>query len=223
MFVSKKRPLIIPQSEHARLSGIVAQYWGNDYIAPPPVDPDAFLLGVIMHDRGYHTLDTMPILEVGAEAWFATQRRGILQTYNDPVADTVVLMHIRRLLTETEREPDTAAALITLADALINNNLTRTDDYTRADFEQANIITHLCDSLSFLFCFEEAASFTLDVPTTDGASVLMHVNVLADGDITLAPWPLSVPELRGFILGYAPDVYPDHPRPIPVPFVVRPA
>ena len=31
MFRSKARPIVIPQYEHGRLAGTLAQHWGNDH------------------------------------------------------------------------------------------------------------------------------------------------------------------------------------------------
>jgi len=52
MFKSRKRSITIPQSEHARLSGFIARFWGNEQVDPPPVGKEAFTLGVTLHDRG---------------------------------------------------------------------------------------------------------------------------------------------------------------------------
>ncbi|MCA9912770.1 MAG: DUF3891 family protein [Anaerolineae bacterium] len=124
MFKSKLRPIIIPQTEHARLSGILAHLWGNDRIAPPPVERAAFTMGVTYHDRGYGSLDTMPIGEVDEQVWLATQRRGIETPLTNIIADTVALVHIRRLLTYTDHPG--AKPLLALADQRIEDNIRQT-------------------------------------------------------------------------------------------------
>jgi hypothetical protein len=219
MFKSRRRSIIIPQSEHARLAGFIAQLWGNAQVNPPPVDPAAFTLGVTLHDRGYGHLDTMAIGEVADAVWLATQRRGILMPLDDPVADTIALLHIRRLLAHSDR--DGATEIINLADERIAQNMARTS-YTSEDFARADHITRLCDSLAFDFCFEELSEFERPVfSQADDAMQPIRVTI-ADSHIRLHPWPLSVPELRGFILGYALSGYPDHLQPVMVPFTASP-
>lgn len=217
MFKSRKRSITIPQSEHARLSGFIARFWGNEQVDPPPVDKEAFTLGVTCHDRGYGHLDTMAIGEVADEVWLATQRRGIVMPLDDPIADTVALMHIRRLLASSDR--DGAAEIISLADECIRQNIARTP-YTYEVFERADHITRLCDSIAFDFCFEEPSEFERRVfSQADDAMQTIRVT-MENGHIQLHPWPLSVPELHGFILGYERSGYPDHPQPVIVPFKV---
>jgi hypothetical protein len=47
------------------------------------------------------------------------------------------------------------------------------------------------------------------------------VTLAAGGEIRLDPWPLAVPELRGFILGYDLIGYPDNPQPLLLPYTIR--
>jgi len=75
---------------------------------------------------------------------------------DDPIADTVALMHIRRLLASSDH--DGAAEIISLADERISQNISHTS-YTHEDFERADHITRLCDSIAFDFCFEEPSEF----------------------------------------------------------------
>ena len=219
MFKSRKRPITVPQAEHARLAGFVAQFWGNIEIDPPPVDPASFTLGVTCHDRGYGHLDTMPIGEVSDAVWLATQRRGILMSLDDPIADTVALMHIRRLLSDSDHAD--VPEIIALADERLAHNIARTA-YSHEDFERADMITRLCDKIAIDFCREQPAHFESPLFLhADGTTQLIDV-VIDDGRIRLHPWPLSVPEVRGFILGYTLAGYPDHLLPVMMPFIIRP-
>lgn len=219
MFKSKKRPIIIPQLEHARLSGYLAYFWGNEDVALSPIDHKAFVAGVTHHDRGYGHLDTMGIGEVDSAVWLATQKRGILRELADPIADGVALIHIRRLLNYAES--NSAEDVITLAEQRIEQAIAQTP-YTRQDFENADTITDICDMISFIFCFEEAKQFTKPV-FSDGESIPMQVTLVDTGKITLDPYPLSISELSGFILGYEASSYPDHPEPVMVEYTITPA
>ena len=61
MFKSKTRPLVLPQSEHARLAGLLAYHWGNADFDRPALDFASFVKGVAEHDRGYGVYDNAPI------------------------------------------------------------------------------------------------------------------------------------------------------------------
>lgn len=217
MFKSKLRPITIPQSEHARLAGILAYLWGNNQIAPPPLDQSAFAMGVTWHDRGYGLLDTMAIGEVDEPIWLATQRRGLETCLTNPIADTVALMHIRRLLSYNEK-PE-SEPVIALAEQHITNNIQNTP-YTRTIFEQADTITNMLDSIAFAFSFEAPTQLEKSV-FSHGGYVSIQVEINA-GHITLDPWALAVPEVRGFIMGYQLSGYPDHLQPVLVEFTVLP-
>lgn len=218
MFKSKIRPITIPQSEHARLAGMLAYHWGNNEIAPPPLPPVSFVAGVTIHDRGYHMLDTMAIGDVDQATWLATQRRGLQLIDADPVADTVALLHIQRLLARSGN-PE-AAPLITLAEERISHNIGQTP-YNRRHFERADTITNLCDMISFTFCFEAPTRFSESIVSGDNMQEI-QVAIEEDGIIRLEPWPLAVPEMRGFILGYELAGYPDHLRPVMVTYTIVP-
>ena len=219
MFRSKIRPIIIPQLEHARLSGFLAYFWGNKLVAPPSVDKDSFVSGVTHHDRGYDPFDTMGIGETDAAVWLATQKRGIQRELANPVADAVALMHIRRLLNYADG--DSAKDVIALAGERIEEAIAQTP-YQRQDFERADTITNLCDMISFAFCFEEPRQFMQSVFSNED-SVEIQVQFLGAGKIALDPYPLSILELRGFILGYEASSYPDHPQPMMVEYIITPA
>lgn len=218
MFRSKIRPVIIPQSEHARLSGLLAHLWGNSDIAPPPVDHKSFTMGVTFHDRGYGLLDTMGIGETDEAVWLATQRRGIEMQLHDPVADAVALMHIRRLLNYS----DDAGALpiIARAETRIADTIARTS-FSREQFEQADTITRTCDMISFKFCFEDPATFEEMVFSHD-EMLPVQIHIQPGGHIQLDPWTLSVPHLHGFIIGYQAAGYPDHLQPVTLDYTITP-
>jgi len=67
MFKSKLRPIVIPQSEHAKLAGTLALLWGNTSFDLPETDWLSFIAGVGLHDRGYGYLDTSAIDEMPFE------------------------------------------------------------------------------------------------------------------------------------------------------------
>jgi hypothetical protein len=70
---------------------------------------------------------------------------------------------------------------------------------SRAGAAAADVITNLCDRLSFSFCFEEEDAGTVGP---------FAFTVSAGGAATLTPWPLGVPELRETVVGYREEGYP---------------
>jgi hypothetical protein len=218
MFRSKTRPIIIPQSEHARLAGLLAHLWGNNDIAPPPIDHTAFTLGVNLHDRGYGLLDAIGIGEIDDNIWLATQQHGIEASLTDPIADAVALMHIRRLLSISDHSD--MQNIIERAEVRITETIARTP-YNREAFEQADTITRTCDMISFRFCFEESVTFEETV-FSHGDMIEIQIHNAQSGQVQLDPWPLSIPEVRGFIIGYELSGYPDHLQPVLVEFVITP-
>jgi hypothetical protein len=216
MFKSRTRPIIIPQAEHSRLSGVLAHLWGNPEIAAPPIDHAAFTLGVTHHDRGYGSFDTLAIGEVDDEIWLATQQHGIEVRLANATADSVALMHIRRLLSYADHAG--AQPIIALAEQRIADTIARTP-YTREVFEQADSITRLCDRIAFDFSFEAPSQFETPV-FSDGELRPIQVQIEA-GQINLHPWPLAVPAVRGFIIGYEASGYPERREPVLVEFTIR--
>ena len=59
MFLSKQRPIAIPQWEHQKLAGTLALLWGNTEFERPPVPFESFLIGIGLHDRAYGPLDNL--------------------------------------------------------------------------------------------------------------------------------------------------------------------
>ena len=208
MFRSKRRPIVFPQAEHARLAGAIALAWRREDV---PLSFDSFVAGVTLHDRGYGEHDDDPIGgKMTSQHWVAIQRRGFTPRGEDAVVDLVTALHIRRLMTPPEDDVERAAR--DEIDALLPElyDAAGTDAETAA---AADAITNVCDRLAFEFCFEEPASGTVrgfDY-TVDG-----------HGAMTLAPWPLRMPQQLGLLVAYRADGYPRELEPVVVPFELRP-
>jgi hypothetical protein len=192
MFRSKRRDVVYPQAEHGRMAGAIAASWRPEDV---PLPFESFVRGVTLHDRGYGELDNDALLEISPERWVEIQTRGFRASSGDPVTDLVVALHIRRLIGD-DADPVRATLAREIDDALGD-----VDDDARA----GDRITALCDSLAFAFCFEEAASGTAG-----------GIEFAYDGHatITLDPWPLAVPQLRGVITAFAADGYPERLQPL---------
>ena len=185
MFRSKRRPVVYPQAEHARLAGAIAAAWRPEDV---PLPFDSFVRGVTLHDRGYGELDDDPLGEISGERWTEIQARGLRMDSGDAVTELVVALHIRRLVGHDADHP--------LARE-IEARLGEVSAAARA----ADRITELCDRVSFSVCFEEPASgpgFAYD----------------GDETVVLDPWPLAVPFLRCVVGGFAADGYPHRLEPV---------
>jgi hypothetical protein len=160
------------------------------------------LAGVIAAAWGNDQVERPPL---PFESWVrgvAVHDPAVEPQAGDPVVDLVVPMHVQRLADDSN-ELD-AHVPERLADAGVEP----------ADAAAADVITDLCDTLSFTFCFEEPAS---------GSVGSFSYTVGADGSATLAPWPLSVPELTETVVGYRADGYPERLDPVERVFRIAPA
>ena len=169
MFKSKRRPIVIPQSEHLRLVGALAMLWGNDDFDLPPVERNSMIAGMALHDRGYGLLDNAVIGEMGDEEWQTIARRSFYMVSSDVIADPIIKYHIRRLVSYSdtdERKVMTAEFSQEIEKQLKSQNL------SRQVFDRLDRITELTDTISFAFCF--------DVP--DRGEVLIFPRNGADAD-----------------------------------------
>jgi hypothetical protein len=198
MFRSRRRDIVFPQSEHARLAAMLAAAAG----AEPRV-----VAGVLWHDRGYPPLDADGIGEMPPERWAALMRAGFEPETADPVVDHMARMHIHRLARNAR--PELAAEL----EPALPASLARSG-MTAEEAAAADAVTELYDMVAFDFCLEEPASGTVSGVTYE---------VDGEGGITLDPWPLVPVELDGFVTAFRGEGYPDRPAPVIVPFSARPA
>ena len=98
MFESKERAIVIPQSEHGRLAGLLAWLWGNSHFDLPPVNRMSFVEGISLHDRGYGMLDNSAIGSAPEQEWLMLTRKGFNLQFQDAVADLITRFHLRRLV-----------------------------------------------------------------------------------------------------------------------------
>jgi hypothetical protein len=202
LFRSTRRDVVYPQAEHARMAGAIAATFRPEDV---PLPFESWVRGVTLHDRGYGELDTDPIGETSQERWAGEiQTSGFRAESGDSVADLVVALHIRRLIGDDVDHPARAALAREIDDALGD---------VPAEARAADRLTALCDSIAFAFCFEKAASGTVG-----------GIDYAYDGGscISLDPWPLAVPSLRGVVQGFAAEGYPQRLEPVVSVFELRP-
>lgn len=219
MFISKRRPIVTPQSEHLKLVGTLAMLWGNDDFDIPPIERTSMIAGMGQHDRGYGYLDNAPIGGMSDEQWLPIARRTFSMPCSDVIADTIVKYHFRRLAShgDTEQRKSLAAEFTrSLDEHLKQHNL------SRKLFDRLDRVTDLCDRLSFSLCFDIPASGGISIfPRNEEeteVSVQYHVE---DGVIHVTPWPFSVDDYQGYLVAYRKEGYPEILDPFILPFRLK--
>jgi hypothetical protein len=220
MFKSKTRPIVLPQSEHARLAGLMAYHWGNTDFDRPAIDFDSFIKGVTEHDRGYGLLDNAPIDGVSMKTWLTIQRQSLLQVCDDMLTNVVCWMHVRRLLSyasSPERDE-----LRQMADSMIDESLVQIG-IERDVFVWADTITRFCDNIAFDFGFDKAKHSSVEVchRTESMERIKVEYWLEEDGVIQIKPWVFGVERFSGFVMGYQEDGYPDRLEPVLRPFTIE--
>ena len=216
MFKSKIRPIVIPQSEHLKLAGALAQVWGNAEFDIPPVERLSLVAGIGLRDRGYGFLDTSPVMEMPAEEWLAISRRGFDMTGSDPVADLITRYHLKRL---TRGNPSAAVQELHQTFTREIEQQLQAQGFSAALFEQIDRITELCDGISFSFCFEQPTEGQVAVFPRNGEEAEIQVHYSVDGArISIAPWPFSVESITGYIVGYRLPDYPSRLDAVILPY-----
>jgi hypothetical protein len=216
MFISKERAIVVPQSEHQRLAGILAHHWGNDEFTLPDVHVDAFKRGVAIHDQAFGLMDTKALGAI-TEAERSVQVAEWLNIdYGDPETALVVLLHVRRLMNTPERQ-----TLYAKLDQRISE-IVQEQGINLSEYEAADTITGLCDLIAFDFSFESPIERTLSVYKNKEGNVDITYKFSA-GEVLLSDWPFNIDSITGNIIGYEQEGYPDEPVPVELEFTIKKA
>jgi Protein of unknown function (DUF3891) len=221
MFKSRKRSIVIPQSEHLKLAGNLAYLWGNDDFDLPSIGRLSLTMGIGQHDRGYGTLDNSPVGEMPEAEWLEITRRGFFMACSDVNADLIIKHHLLRLAGYDGSESRKALT------AEFQNTIQRLlgqHGYSAELFARIDRITNLCDSISLNFCREQAAEGDVTVFPKNGLPEQASVHyAVKSGQIRVNPWPFSVEDYSGYIIGYQQSGYPDTADPVILPFTLSKA
>jgi hypothetical protein len=221
MFISKQRPVAVPQWEHQKLAGTLALLWGNTAFERPPIARESFLVGVGLHDRAYGPLDTLPIGGIPEEAWLALTQAGFAMAWADPAAELLARLHLQRL-TSYGSAPARQAAAAVMSEAI--QAYAERHGLDLPTFAQADRITNLCDRIAFDFCFEVPTSGEVGIFPRDDDDAEVVVSYQVAGDtISVDPWPFGVSDATGYLVGYQRDGYPQVLEPVLLPYRIQPA
>ena len=147
MFRSKRRPIIIPQSEHLRLVGTLAMLWGNDDFDLPLVERNSMVAGMSLDNRGYGLLDNSAIGEMSEDEWQGIARRSYSMYNSNIVADTIVKYHVRRLSSFSDTD-DRKAMTAEFSEAI--DEQLKAHNLSKEIFDRMDRITELTDNISFI-------------------------------------------------------------------------
>lgn len=222
MFISTRRAIVIPQSEHLKLAGALAQLWGNAEFELPPLPRLSVVTGIALHDRAFGYLDDLPVgMEVDDTRWLPMTRDGFYMPCADPVADLIARHHLLRLVSGRDTPPRRALAE-EMCDAM-RQQIER-HGLEAGLLSQVDRMTKFCDFVAFDFCFEKAAEGQVELFAAYTSARTQAVRYrIAGGEIILDPWPLHVAEYEGYLVGYQQDGYPQRLDGLVIPFHIRPA
>jgi len=216
MFISKERAVVVPQSEHQSLAGVLAFHWGNDEFSLPDINIEAFKRGVAMHDQVFGLMDTKALGAI-TEAERAVQVDEWLNIdYEDPETALVVLLHVRRLMNTLERRP-----LYAKLDRRISE-IVQEQGLNLSEYEAADTITDLCDLIAFDFSFESPTEQTRNVYKNKNENTDITYKLSA-GEILLSDWPFNIDSITGNITGYEQKGYPGELVPVELEFTIKKA
>jgi hypothetical protein len=222
MFKSTQRSSVIPQSEHQKLAGALAQLWGNADFELPPLPQLSVVAGIALHDRAFGALDDLPVgVEVEDARWLPMTRAGFYMPCVDPIADLITRHHLLRLVSGRNTPPRRALAeemRAAISEQIEQNAL------DAGLFVQVDRMTKFCDFVAFDFCFEKPAEGQVDLFAAYTTAKTRVVRYRIDGgQIILDPWPLRVAEYEGYLVGYRQEGYPELLDSLVIPFHIRPA
>jgi hypothetical protein len=214
------RDIVISQAEHAKFSGVLASYWGNEDFDKPSLDFNSFVEGVKYHDMAYGDNDNFPLSELSLEQWADLTLKGTEIRFENPVVDIVTKLHLKRLLADDKVKM--RDEILYNIEQSINDNLPRTNN-SLDDFLWADRITDFCDWVSFNFCLEKDFADKVEVHARRKSFVKtelkFHTN--SAGEIVVDPWPFSKERINGTIIAYYKNGYPEELKPVSKAFYIK--
>lgn len=208
MFVSKARDFVYPQSEHVKLATVIAEHWGNESFAKPPVPHDSFIKAVSSHDNGYGHYDMSAVGRQTEEQVVTLWRRCTEQNLSDPYTEIIIKRHFMRLTKLYGQFPLLAEFHHVLEGEV--DKLCRLNSLNSHIFDVTDTVMNACDAISFSFCHEEPHTWELEVytnPTTNEKAIIKFA-VDSKHSIFLDPYPLDEVHIIGTLTAYDLKGYP---------------
>ncbi len=218
MFISK-RAIITPQFEHAKLAAVIASLWGNKQFHKPRLPHDSFVKGVLFHDRGFGEHDHYNLISLSKKERLHTLRQGILKESEDQISNILTILHIKRLI--AMYPPSDMKEILSLLNISLSRKL-KAVKISQEDFMFADAITEIADDIAFDFALGENSKGSVEIIQDINSRKKTKVHFSIKGSvITMKPWPLSVDNYKGFIIGYERKGYPQQRKPHMISFILK--
>ena len=207
--------MLIPQIEHARLSGELADHWGAGSLGGVPCR-DQVLPAIYHHDDGWRQWDQAPQLDPESDRPYAFTEMplaaaleiwdGSIEAVDGygPLASWIVAGHFSALLRESSSaQTEAASAWLADCDQRRTSWLAAWHDVNPTDHQldvadRALGYLQLFDALSlWLCCAHRDSPHTMATP----AGAWLTVTPAESSQIMLSPWPLDVDRLELHIMG----------------------
>ena len=203
--------ILIRQTEHARLCGLMASDWGaSGFAAPAPLEP--LVVAAREHDNGWKEWEDAPRLnretnrphtyiDIPIDQHLAIYRRGIARVLvHDPYAGVMVSLHGSLLYSRFRIDQAGAADFLSeqqaMRDRLIEQLAEdpRYADHCELETLMANRdLLFGWDALSLFLCHGEAWEKNLEFPTGRGPERTPVRVTQRDGRWQLDPFPFRAP------------------------------
>lgn len=212
--------MMVAQSEHCRLSGVMAAHWGNaDFDRPRPYGPA--VRAAMFHDCGWYRYETKPIwdpqtkstpsfmqvpldkVQLDAFQWGTDWLTEI-----DPYAGALINKHrtgLWRGRYQTMAHPVVynAKNLSDSVETFIARNEARQREegkaFDAAEFATNYVLLQVWDFLSLYFCVADPKDDHIAPAPRhydgDAAGTQLALSPLGDGRVRIAPYPFDVNEL----------------------------
>lgn len=212
MFRSEVRELIVTQREHARLAGFIAAHWGNESFEKPRLNLHSLVKGITFHQNGYDVFDKVDFRTLSELELVEVYRRDIKVELRDTTAELVNLYHQLRLINKKIKENPEFTTFISLrkkVENLISQKMAE-QNFREEDYAWSNRITHLCDKISFNFCFGEPIEEEVGIYPKVETQELMRARItIKDPETVIVdPWPFSKNTIDSLVIGYRQENYP---------------
>ncbi len=219
MFRHKTENIIIPQYEHLKMVGLLAQHWGNDDFSLPELPTEDFITACYTHDLGFGTIsnDTYEIGNMSEKQRKEVVKKCVNVEFASDTTQMIVARHFLRLLSfGSYKFPELKELLNQQIDVLKQKV-----DITESVFDHADTIIDLLDAISFDFSSGVSSDYTVNVFQDSQSDRQVEIGyTIQDSNIILTHWPFSANQIEGSIIAYQSDDYPNTLVPVLKPYTV---
>lgn len=220
MFRHKQENIIIPQFEHLKMVGLLAQHWGNAEFSLPELPREDFITACYTHDLGFGTIsnDTYEIGNMSKQQRIEVVKKCVSVEFANDITRMIVARHFLRLLSFGSYDfPELRELLNHKID-----DLKQKIDIAKQVFNHVDTIIDLLDAISFDFSSGVSSDYTVNVFQDSQSEKQIEMGyTIQNSIITLNHWPFSVNQIKGAIIAYQAEGYPNKLVPVLKTFTVN--